>query len=249
MKQSIITEFYNYEPFYFFKLKPFTQWYKTSNQFTYTYKVPQFGGNVAYIENTVSFCCTEQWMMWKKALLFNDYNSANKILLSDDPAKIQHLGRCVKNFDQKVWDEQKISIVYKGNMLKFSQNPDWAKSIKQVLYNKQYFVEANPYDKVWGIGLNIQEAKAGKVWKGENLLGIVLTNVAMELIKKDQLIYQEDVNFASIPVIKSLQIYLQSLGIDTTLPLNVDLIENQFHDILVEFLDDHYGKGEYKNHN
>ena len=37
-------------------------------------------------------------------------------------------------------------------------------------------VEASPYDKIWGIGLDMETAKAGNVndWKGENLLGCAL---------------------------------------------------------------------------
>jgi ribA/ribD-fused uncharacterized protein len=37
-------------------------------------------------------------------------------------------------------------------------------------------VEASPYDKIWGIGLDEKDAKI-KIWKGENLLGNALMDI------------------------------------------------------------------------
>ena len=40
-------------------------------------------------------------------------------------------------------------------------------------------VEASPYDKIWGVGLGVDDPLIldNKNWKGENLLGFILTNV------------------------------------------------------------------------
>ena len=46
-------------------------------------------------------------------------------------------------------------------------------------------VEASPYDKIWGIGISEKEAKSGKAWNGQNLLGDILTNVGIELVRQD----------------------------------------------------------------
>lgn len=43
-------------------------------------------------------------------------------------------------------------------------------------------VEASPWDKIWGIGISVKDAIAGREWKGQNLLGQYLMKVR-EIIK------------------------------------------------------------------
>jgi len=57
---------------------------------------------------------------------------------------------------------------------KFSQNSELKNLLLQT--GDSLLVEASPYDKVWGIGLNEQDAKY-KQWKGEKLLGYALMDV------------------------------------------------------------------------
>ena len=60
-----------------------------------------------------------------------------------------------------------------------------------MLYGKgRNFVEASPYDKIWGIGLgeNDPDAQDPQKWKGDNLLGKVLDEVYQTLYKR---IYDE----------------------------------------------------------
>ena len=68
-------------------------------------------------------------------------------------------------------------FVVEGNKAKFSQNPD----IKEFLLSTRdaIIAEASPYDNIWGIGLDREQALKGTVeqWKGENLLGCVLMDV------------------------------------------------------------------------
>ena len=66
-------------------------------------------------------------MMYKKAELFSDLETAKKILESTSPAKQKKLGRQVKGFDQQIWDQHCKQIVYEGNYAKFTQNPDLKK--------------------------------------------------------------------------------------------------------------------------
>jgi predicted NAD-dependent protein-ADP-ribosyltransferase YbiA (DUF1768 family) len=44
-------------------------------------------------------------------------------------------------------------------------------------------VEANPRNTIWGVGLAVDDpaAKVPSQWKGENLLGRILTKVRMDL--------------------------------------------------------------------
>ena len=55
----------------------------------------------------ITFSSMEQYMMYEKAVLFKDQTTAEKILQTDDVAKIKALGRTVKNFDDKVWTKER----------------------------------------------------------------------------------------------------------------------------------------------
>lgn len=76
-----------------------------------------------------------------------------------------------------VWYEKKLDIVVEGNKAKFSQNPE----LKEFLLKtgNAILVEASPYDKIWGIGMDIETAQNNLVddWKGQNLLGCALMEV------------------------------------------------------------------------
>lgn len=124
---------------------------------------------------------TEQYMMAQKALLFNDHTMFNQILRESDPKKVKALGRAIKNFDNAKWDDHKFNIVKNGNILKFSQND----SLNDYLLStgNDILVEASPYDKIWGIGLNESDAKilSPRRWQGLNLLGFALMEARDQL--------------------------------------------------------------------
>ena len=128
--------------------------------------------------------CAEQYMMAQKAWIFKDYEIFGKILDSTDPKEIKALGREVKNFDSKIWNQHKFGIVVKGNLAKFGHNPE----LKDFLLStgNKIIVEASPYDKVWGIGMKDGTHGIDNPgnWKGENLLGFALMEVRDELRDK-----------------------------------------------------------------
>jgi len=94
-----------------------------------------------------------------------------------NPKEQKRLGRQVKNFEPIIWDRCKYSIVYLGNMAKFTQNEE----LKRILLatGEKTLVEASPLDQIWGIGLAEDSplAQDRKTWRGENLLGKALTAV------------------------------------------------------------------------
>ena len=130
----------------------------------------------------INFNCTEQFMMYSKALLFNDIISASQILAVSTPREQKSLGRKVQNYNEQVWCLFREGIVFNGNLAKFSQN----ESLKDKLLATQdtILAEASAKDKIWGIGLSIKNPKAKIVdeWQGQNLLGISLTRVR-EILK------------------------------------------------------------------
>lgn len=119
----------------------------------------------------------EQFMMAKKALLFEDYTMYANIMKEKEPKKIKDFGKLVRNFDAEKWDRCKSEIVYHGNLAKFSQNPDLRE--KLLATGKKVLAEASPYDKIWGIGLKASnpDAENPDQWKGQNLLGQALMKV------------------------------------------------------------------------
>ena len=123
-----------------------------------------------------SYLTAEQYMMYHKAMLMGDTEAADKIIEAKDPKEQKALGRKIINWNQKLWDKEKFSIVYKGNYLKFS-NP----ALKGYLLatNGTTLVEASLYDKIWGVGLwaNDPKIQSRETWEGENLLGQVLTKL------------------------------------------------------------------------
>ena len=137
------------------------------------------------IHTDIVFSCAEQYMMYKKALLMGDNLIAKRILADGNPKNQKALGRRIKNFDVKLWDKFKFAIVVNGNILKFMQNPKMLKELKSI--NKK-FVEASPYDKIWGIGLNVYDASSTppEQWKGENLLGQAIDKAKQLILENEK---------------------------------------------------------------
>ena len=70
----------------------------------------------------IEFSSMEQYMMYRKAVCFNDRGSADRILETDDVAEIKALGRGVSGYDDHYWNGVRQVIVYEGLVAKFSQN-------------------------------------------------------------------------------------------------------------------------------
>ena len=122
----------------------------------------------------VTYHTTEQYMMACKARLFGDDEVLQEIMTAEHPSKYKKLGRKVRGFVPEIWDAKKYDIVVEGNKAKFGQNLE----LKDYLLStgNAILVEASPYDRIWGIGLDRDTAKKGSVndWRGENLLGCAL---------------------------------------------------------------------------
>lgn len=135
----------------------------------------------------IQFQLREQWMMYIKALVFAkdehrdaNLNIANQIIKTINPNVIKALGRTVKGYNDKIWDECKFKIVVNGNHLEFSQN----KEMKKILMatGNRKFAEASYKDSIWGIGYNITDAaKTPESKWGSNLLGKAIMEARQHL--------------------------------------------------------------------
>ena len=123
-----------------------------------------------------TFSSAEQYMMYRKAILFGDRDKADQILEEENCRRIKAYGRQVSGFSEEKWDEHKISIVLRGSYLKFSQNKKLKDSLMAT--HPSVLVEASPWDKIWGVGLDVKNpsARDPRRWRGTNLLGKCLTH-------------------------------------------------------------------------
>lgn len=154
------------DKFYFFWQHQFGQWTKR---------------DMVDVDGTIYNCC-EQYMMAKKAELFNDHATLEKIMATDSPKLQQALGREVQNFEPQKWDQHKYGIVWYANYLKFTQHDDLADRLLNT--GNRILAEASPYDLVWGIGFEAEDPLALEManWKGQNLLGKVLMSIREALL-------------------------------------------------------------------
>lgn len=81
------------------------------------------------------------------------------------------------NFNAQIWSAVAVDIVFRGNIEKFSQNPDLLQLLSQS--KGTLLVEAAPKDSIWGIGLVASDPRAlhKNQWQGQNLLGNIVTRV------------------------------------------------------------------------
>ena len=121
-------------------------------------------------------------MMWRKACLFGDEESAAQILGARSPAHAKALGRQVAHFDEEVWDKNRWEIVVSGSLAKFASTPDLRAYL--VGTKKRVLAEASPVDRIWGIGLAADSPAAEDPtrWRGLNLLGFALMEARARLI-------------------------------------------------------------------
>lgn len=128
----------------------------------------------------MTFNCAEQWMMYNKAMLFGDTEIAKKIMATESPREQKKLGRQVKGYDDTKWQAVARDVVVTGNIAKFHQHPDLLEIL--MMTGDTLLVEASPFDKIWGIGLDAETAaKTPEAeWPGTNWLGIALTEVRDE---------------------------------------------------------------------
>jgi len=143
-----------------------------------------FQANFKYKEH--DFFCTEQAFMWQKAVFFNDSETANKILKAQTPPEAKALGREVKNYVDEEWDKVRFDVMYEVNLAKYSQNPELAERLLAKGFDGKEFVEASPIDRIWGIGIGMNDKSHRDVtkWKGRNLLGQVITKVRNTLLER-----------------------------------------------------------------
>ena len=134
-----------------------------------------------FVVDDTTFATAEHFMMYRKALLFDDRDTATRILAARQPGAAKALGRAVRGFDETVWKKERVAIVVAASVAKFGQNA----ALRTFLLNtkSQVLVEASPRDAIWGIGLSASDstARSPHQWPGLNLLGFALMTARFAL--------------------------------------------------------------------
>ncbi len=126
------------------------------------------------------FNTAEHAVHYFKAMLFNDIETADKIMKAKTPKEAKRLGREVKNFNDFTWNNNKEDIYFDVIKAKFTDERN--KDIRQKLIDtgESILVECSPYDRIWGIGYTKESSefinKEFNKW-GRNLLGKILMRV------------------------------------------------------------------------
>ena len=125
----------------------------------------------------IHFSSMEQYMMYKKAVCFNDTKTADRILKTEDVSEIKALGRIVAGYDDNIWSGIRQVTVYQGLLEKFSQNDELKDKLLKT--GNSVLAECAVKDTIWGIGLSMRDPDRLEMrkWKGKNLLGYTLMMV------------------------------------------------------------------------
>ena len=150
--------------FFYRSLNPFSNWYMCP----FTHAGSQYN-------------CGEQFMMYSKARLFKDFDVAELIMEQREPRKQKFLGRQVRGYDDATWMAECEGLMIPGLKSKFLQNEYCLNTLLDT--GDKIIVEASPYDKIWGIGLEESDHRAldQSQWLGKNLLGKCLMRVRDEI--------------------------------------------------------------------
>ena len=127
------------------------------------------------------FATAEHYMMYQKAKLFGQAETAERILQARNPGEAKALGREVRNFDESVWLAKRFGIVVEANLAKFSSHPQLANFLLNT--GTRVLVEASPIDIIWGVGLAADhpDIENPYYWRGQNLLGFALMEAREQL--------------------------------------------------------------------
>lgn len=132
----------------------------------------------------ITYSSMEQFMMYKKALYFDDRKVAAQILATQDVSEIKKLGRLVSGYEEHYWSGIRQIIVFEGLLEKFEQNYNLKNNL--IHTGNAILAECAVRDRIWGIGLSMKDPERmdKTKWKGQNLLGYTLMMVRDVLCDK-----------------------------------------------------------------
>lgn len=131
-----------------------------------------------FTDGVRKFSSAEQYVMYHKALLHGDKSRAARIACARDPCIATYIGNSIENYNPEMWSFCSGDIVYRANMLKFTQSVALMKYMLSLPQNS-VLVYTDPWDDAWGVTLNSSDyyIREPKNWPGENCLGFIIMRV------------------------------------------------------------------------
>lgn len=125
------------------------------------------------------FPTSEHLFMYIKAVHFKDWETAQKIVDAQSPKEAKDLGREVKGFDEAEWEKVREKAMFTAIFYRSQYDQPFKDRVLKPEWENLEFVEASPYDKIWGIGLGEEQYDANikSKWPGMNLLGKCITEL------------------------------------------------------------------------
>ncbi|RDW59909.1 hypothetical protein BP6252_12996 [Coleophoma cylindrospora] len=163
----------------------FCQWFPS----TFTMSKAQMSSLIGHAidvtdaEESITFTCAEQFMMYCKAGRFHDHETQRRVLATTSPKEQKRLGKLTAGFTDASWDEVKSVVVVAGTIAKFGQNPKLKG--KLLATGDRLLVEAASRDRIWGIGYTAKHAMSYRQHWGENRLGKALMEAREHLRQED----------------------------------------------------------------
>ena len=126
------------------------------------------------------FHTTEQYYQFQKAKFAKDEERAKEILESSEPRIAKKIGDRVQ-VNMAKWREKSLEIMKNALEAKFTQNAHLRDALLET--RPATLVECSAYDHFWacGLGLFAKDLENRDSWKGDNRLGILLTELRIQL--------------------------------------------------------------------
>ena len=123
------------------------------------------------------YSSVEQYLSYKKALLFGSNELAEQLLIIRDPRVLKQRVKRLANFDHAKWETESGDILMTALNAKFSQDDDLRDELLST--GDTAIGEASPHDLLFGIGLSLHNPNAVNAsrWRGLNLQGKKLMEV------------------------------------------------------------------------
>ena len=134
-----------------------------------------------FLLDGMKFNSNEQYIMYRKAQLLGDEESAGAILAAKTPKAYQELGWGVNPFNEALWHGMRQMIAARGLYAKFSQNEALKKQL--LATDNACLVECAYKDLNWACGWHLRDEERRDIskWRGKNLLGFALMEVRDQL--------------------------------------------------------------------
>lgn len=126
--------------------------------------------SLGFAYHGLRFPTAEHWMMYHKAVFFNNLDAAKEILDNRDPAEVKAIGRKITGFVKEEWEPAANEYVLQAQLLKAIDNPGYKDFLLSL---PGYIVEGSPTDNVWGVKIHCDDeaCKNPNLWQGTNFLG------------------------------------------------------------------------------